>query len=106
MGDRATRRASPECESPLMDRDRAGGRRYRLVLRGELGESFAFLFEGMRMERRAGTTVLTGNVIDQAHLVGLIERTQELGLELVSIGPADEGATDPPHAAPGRERRV
>ena len=48
------------------------------------------------MERLAGTTVLTGNVIDQAHLVGLIERTQELGLELVSIGPADEGATDPP----------
>jgi len=88
-----------------MDRDRAGGRRYRLVLRGELGEPFAFLFEGMRMERLAGTTVLTGNVIDQAHLVGLIERTQELGLELVSIGPADEGATDPPHAVPRRERR-
>ena len=81
-----------------MDRDRARGRRYRLVLRGELGEPFAFLFEGMRMERLAGTTVLTGNVIDQAHLVGLIEQTQELGLELVSIGPADEGA--PPDAVP------
>ena len=90
-----------------MDRDRARGTRYRLVLRGELGEPFAFLFEGMRMERRAGTTVLTGNVIDQAHLVGLIERTQDLGLELVSIGPADEGATatDPPDAVPHRERR-
>jgi len=84
-----------------MDRDRARGRRYRLVLRGELGESFAFLFEGMRMERLAGTTVLTGNVVDQAHLVGLIERTQELGLELVSIGPADEGATDPRTPRPG-----
>ncbi len=80
-----------------MDRDRARGTRYRLVLRGELGEPFAFLFEGMRMERVAGTTVLTGNVID---LVGLIERTQDLGLELVSIGPADEAATDPPHAVP------
>ncbi len=45
------------------------------------------------MERLAGTTVLTGRVIDQAHLVGLIQRTQELGLELVSIGSADEGAT-------------
>jgi hypothetical protein len=83
----------PECEPALMDSDRARGRRYRLVLRGELGEPFAFLFEGMRMERLAGTTVLTGNVIDQAHLVGLIMRTQELGLELVSIGPADEGGT-------------
>ena len=73
-----------------MDSDRARGRRYRLVLRGEMGEPFAFLFEGMRMERQAGTTVLTGRVIDQAHLVGLIQRTQELGLELISLQPADE----------------
>ena len=43
------------------------------------------------MDRVAGTTVLTGRVIDQAHLHGLIQRTQELGLELISIGPADEG---------------
>ena len=91
----------PECEPALMDTDRARGSRYRLVLRGELGEPFAFLFEGMRMERLAGTTVLTGNVIDQVHLVGLIQRTQELGLELVSIGPADEGArTGPPGQRP------
>ena len=78
-----------------MDSDRAG-RRYRLVLRGELGEPFGFLFEGMRMDRVAGTTVLTGRVIDQAHLHGLIQRTQELGLELNlhraggSRGSADE----------------
>ena len=77
-----------------MDSDRARGRRYRLVLRGELGElgePFGFLFEGMTMDRIAGTTVLTGRVIDQVHLHGLIQRTQELGLELISIGPADEG---------------
>jgi hypothetical protein len=29
-------------------------------------------------------------VIDQAHLHGLIQRTQELGLELISIQPAGE----------------
>ena len=74
-----------------MDSDRTRGRRYRLVLRGELGEPFAFLFQGMEMDRVAGTTVLTGRVIDQAHLHGLIQRTQELGLELISIGSADEG---------------
>ena len=77
-----------------MDSNRAQGRRYRLVLRGELGEPFGFLFEGMQMDRLAGTTVLTGTVIDQTHLHGLLERVQELGLELVSIGPADEGADD------------
>jgi hypothetical protein len=73
-----------------MDSDRARGGRYRLVLRGELGEPFGFLFEGMQMDRVAGTTVLTGHVIDQAHLHGIIQRIQELGVELVSIGPADE----------------
>ena len=77
-----------------MDSDRAPGRRYRLVLRGELGGPFGFLFEGMRMDRVAGTTVLTGTVIDQAHLHGLLQRTQELGLELISIQPADESSDE------------
>jgi hypothetical protein len=77
-----------------MDSDRAHGRRYRLVLRGELGEPFGFLFEGMQMDRVGGTTVLSGRVIDQAHLHGLIQRTQELGLELISLQQADEGTDD------------
>jgi hypothetical protein len=74
-----------------MGSNQAPGRRYRLVVRGELGEPFGFLFEGMQLDRVAGTTVLTGNVVDQAHLHGLLERIQELGLELVSVGPMDPG---------------
>jgi hypothetical protein len=73
-----------------MDSHRARGKRYRLILRGELGEPFGFLFEGMQLDRFAGTTVLTGDVIDQAHLHGLLERIRELGLELVSVTPSDE----------------
>ena len=76
----------------VMDNDRVRGRRYRLVLCGDPGEPFGFLFEGMRMDRVAGAMVLTGSVIDQAHLHGLIQRTQELGLELISIEPAGEGS--------------
>jgi hypothetical protein len=76
----------------VMDSDRAQGRRYRLVLRGEPGEPSSFLFEGWQLDRVAGTTVLTGIVTDQAHLHGLLERIQGLGLELVSIEPADTGA--------------
>ncbi len=82
-----------------MGSDGARGRRYRLVLRGELGKPFGFLFDGMTMDRVAGTTVLTGPVIDQAHLHGLIQRTQELGLELISIGPAAEGPDETEHPA-------
>ena len=68
--------------------------RYELVLRGEIGDRFALLFEGMRLERRGGLTVLTGEVVDQARLHGLIERVQDLGLELVSVNPLhDPGGT-------------
>jgi hypothetical protein len=63
--------------------------RYELVLRGELGDRFGPLFDGMHMERRAGSTVLTGEVRDQSQLHGLIERIAELGLELVSVNPIE-----------------
>jgi hypothetical protein len=63
------------------------GEGYELVLRGEIGDRFGALFGGMRLERVAGRTVLTGAVRDQAHLHGLIEQVQELGLELVSVNP-------------------
>ena len=68
----------------------ARGSQYRLVIRGEIGERFGLLFEGMRLERDRGTTVITGAVRDQAHLHGLIERVDELGLELVSVNPVNE----------------
>ena len=64
---------------------------YELVLRGEIGDRFAPLFEGMRLERRDGRTVLAGPVRDQSELHGVIERIQELGLELVSVNPLPEG---------------
>jgi len=67
-----------------------GGQIYELVLRGELGDRFGLLFEGMRLERVRGDTVLTGPVLDQAHLHGLLERIQELGVELVSVNPHRE----------------
>jgi hypothetical protein len=66
---------------------KAGGSVYEIVIRGEIGDRFALLFEGMRLERAAGRTVITGPVLDQAHLLGLIERVQELGLELISVNP-------------------
>jgi hypothetical protein len=68
----------------------ARNRQYELVLRGEIGDHYALLFDGMRLERVAGTTVLTGPIVDQAHLHGVITRIQELGIELVSVNPVNE----------------
>jgi hypothetical protein len=66
------------------------GRRYRIVLRGELGDQFQGRFAGMALERKEGLTVLTGHVIDQAQLLGLVQRGQEFGVELVSVEPLDD----------------
>jgi len=60
------------------------GTAYRIVVRGELDDRFAYLFNGMAMQCIDGTTVLTGNV-DQAQLHGYIERLEELSLELVTV---------------------
>lgn len=61
------------------------GATYRIVIRGELDERFAYLFNGLQLDRSNGTTVLTGSVVDQAQLHGFIERIEELGLELVTV---------------------
>jgi hypothetical protein len=75
---------------PQMERHAVRGQNYRLVIRGELDERFAYLFEGMRMERTAGQTILTGSVRDQAQLHGFFERVEELGLDLISVQQAPD----------------
>jgi hypothetical protein len=82
-----------------MNSERPRASAYRLVLHGELGDQFGFWFDGMRLSREDGTTVLTGPVTDQAHLAGIIDRTQELGLELISISPLDEATGRPAEPA-------
>jgi hypothetical protein len=56
-----------------------------IVIRGELDDRFAYLFEGMTLTRGAGTTVLTGEVVDQSMLLGLLERIESIGLALLEI---------------------
>lgn len=73
-----------------MESERAAGRRYRLLVRGELGDRFAPLLDGLRLQRRAGVTELTGESIDQARLARILEELQELGLELISVEVVDE----------------
>jgi hypothetical protein len=58
---------------------------YRIVMRSELTERYAVAFEGMEMETKNGVTVLTGKIIDQPHLYGILERINGLGLELLSV---------------------
>jgi hypothetical protein len=58
---------------------------YRIVARSELSDRYAFAFEGMHMEMRDGRTILTGEVKGQPHLFGLLNRLNDLGLQLLSV---------------------
>ena len=58
---------------------------YRIVVHSELRERYAAAFEGMRMERKDGRTILTGEVVDQPHLFGVLDRLNGLGLQLLSV---------------------
>jgi hypothetical protein len=69
---------------------------YCIVVRGELSQRFSNAFDGMTLVAGAGQTAITGPVVDQAHLHGLIDRVGELGLELVSVN-ATSSASDAEH---------
>ena len=79
---------------------KSGGKRkmrkdttYRIVVRSELNGRYAVAFEGMQMEAKDGVTVLTGKIIDQPHLHGLLNRIGAMGLTLVRVESAPSDPT-------------
>ena len=75
--------------------------RYNVVVEGELGPRYASAFEGMTLSAHDGETEITGPVIDQSHLHGLLERITSLGLTLCSLTPHDDAQADAPaHTQP------
>jgi hypothetical protein len=64
------------------------GGMYRIVLRGRLAERFESAFDGMALEPGQGQTVLAGEIRDQAHLYGLLDRLRDLGVDLIAVQPA------------------
>jgi len=65
---------------------------YRIVVRSELSDRYASAFEGMQMEAKNGRTILTGEVMDQRHLFGILDRLNALGLVLLSVQALSEAA--------------
>jgi len=63
---------------------------YEIRVRGSIAENWWDWFEGMTIAHKADTegipiTVLTGNVVDQAALIGMLRRLHNLRLQLLSI---------------------
>ena len=67
---------------------------YQIRLKGHLGSQWTDWFEGLTITLEDnGDTLLTGPVIDQAALHGLLKRVRDLGLPLVSVSPLEHGSS-------------
>jgi len=61
---------------------------YEIRLKGHLDSQWTDWFEGLTITlEEDGTTLLTGTVVDQASLHGLLKKIRDLGIPLVSICP-------------------
>jgi hypothetical protein len=66
-----------------------GGREagtYEIRLQGHLDPRWAAWFDGLTLTQdNDGTTVIQGQIVDQAALHGLLQKVRDLGLTLVSV---------------------
>jgi hypothetical protein len=59
---------------------------YQIRIEGHLGQRWTNWFEGMIITLEDnGDTLLTGAVIDQAALFGLLKKVRDLGMPLISV---------------------
>jgi len=74
---------------------------YQIRLKGHLDNWRATWFDGLTITREDnGDTLLTGPVVDQAALHGLLKKVRDLGLPLVAVMPVDPKQADVPTVKP------
>jgi hypothetical protein len=71
--------------------------RYEIRLKGHLDARWANRFEGLSLCYGSdGTTVLSGPVVDQAALHGVLRKVRDLGLPLLSVIEVEPGQANLP----------
>jgi hypothetical protein len=78
-----------------------GTGRYEVRLKGHLDDRWANWFGNVTlMLEENGDTLLTGTVVDQAELHGLLKRVRDLGMPLLSVN-----FVSPDQARPQEDKR-
>ena len=68
---------------------------YQIRIKGHLGHEWTDWFEGLTITlEEDGNTLLTGPVIDQAALHGLLKKVRDLGMPLISVSPLENDQAD------------
>lgn len=73
--------------------------KYEIRVKGHLGPRWSAWFDGMTvMTEDNGTTVITGPVVDEAALHGLLQKLRDLAIPLVSLHQLPADAAEEPRA--------
>ena len=68
---------------------------YQIRIKGHLGRESTDWFEGLTITLHDnGDTLLTGPVVDQAALHGLLKKVRDLGIPLLSVNRTGPGQAD------------
>ncbi len=68
---------------------------YQIRIEGRLDKQWTNWFGGLTITlEESGDTLLTGPVLDQAALFGLLRRVRDLGMQLISVNRVDTGNQD------------
>lgn len=74
-----------------MSTDKNPGKYYEIVVKGQLESRWSQWFNGLEIQNKPeGEAILSGIVVDQAALHGLLIKVRDLGLPLVSVRCLDE----------------
>jgi hypothetical protein len=70
---------------------------YQIRIKGHLGREWTDWFEGLTITAlNNGETLLTGAVVDQAALYGLLRKVRDVGLPLLSVVCVKSGQAEVP----------
>ena len=68
---------------------------YQIRIKGHLGSHWSAWFLGLTITLEAnGVTLLTGSVVDQAALYGVLKKVRDLGLPLLSVNRVTPGQAE------------
>lgn len=70
---------------------------FEIRIKGHINEQWTDWFGGLTITPdESGDTLLTGPILDQAALYGLLRKVRDLGLPLISVNCIDSGVPDGP----------
>ena len=68
---------------------------YQIRIKGHLGQQWTDWFEGLTITlEENGDTLLTGPVVDDPALHGLLKKVRDLGMPLLSVNRVEPGEAD------------